>query len=537
MQFYGRLKTIGTTQRQIKRIIYKQAIRISCIGIPIGLLLGAVVSFGIVPYFLNMMYSTNSDVGTKVSFSPFIFIGSAIFTFITVMIASMKPAKIAGSVSPIAALQYTAASTKSSARNCSKMKLSRMAWNNVFRNAKSTTLVFASLFFGLSLFLVVTGLLHGLSPENYVSQWGVSDFALTYSIHEREDLISSEMVSEIGQLDGIENLRLTYAPYPQVAADVVYDDAVFHEFLASLDGVNGIDFSDPAKLENYQQNFFSGVFGIDSAYLEEINKTLNLPIDTSAFEQGKVVLLSKTVEGLIQPGQEITIQTQNGQHSFIVANGYLNEGFRAGGDNERGTAPDLYISQTALKELFPQYRVFRVAFDTDGQHDESILQELKQITASQANIDIISRYERREEMQEYLITAKVLGTGLSVILLLVGVMNFVNTMVVNVNTRRYELAVLESIGMTKRQIKRMLFMEGFYYWGVSLSLAVTIGTAIFILLYMVFSKVAYYAVFSYPFIPLVLVSGLVLLICLIVPIWVYKTDVNLPVVERLRLTE
>ena len=480
VQFYGRLKTIGTTQRQIKRIIYKQAIRISCIGIPIGLLLGAVVSFGIVPYFLNMMYSTNSDVGTKVSFSPFIFIGAAIFTFITVMIASMKPAKIAGSVSPIAALQYTAASTQSSARNCSKMKLSRMAWNNVFRNAKSTTLVFASLFFGLSLFLVVTGLLHGLSPENYVSQWGVSDFALTYSIHEREDLISSEMVSEISQLDGIENLRLTYAPYPQVAADVVYDDAVFHEFLASLDGVNGIDFSDPAKLENYQQNFFSGVFGIDSAYLEEINKTLNLPIDTSAFEQGKVVLLSKTVEDLIQPGQEITIQTQNGQHSFIVANGYLNEGFRAGGGNERGTAPDLYISQTALKELFPQYRVFRVAFDTDGQHDESILQELKQITASQANIDIISRYERREEMQEYLITAKVLGTGLSVILLLVGVMNFVNTMVVNVNTRRYELAVLESIGMTKRQIKRMLFMEGFYYWGVSLSLAVTIGTAIFI---------------------------------------------------------
>ena len=64
--------------------------------------------------------------------------------------------------------------------------------------------------------------------------------------------------------------------------------------ISSLDGVNGIDFSDPAKLENYQQNFFSWVFGIDSAYLEEINKTLNLPIDTSAFEQGKVVPVSYT---------------------------------------------------------------------------------------------------------------------------------------------------------------------------------------------------------------------------------------------------
>ena len=148
-----------------------------------------------------------------------------------------------------------------------------------------------------------------------MSQWGVSDFAITYSIHEKEDLISSEMISEISQLDGI-------------------------------------DFSDPAKLETYQQNFFGGVFGIDSAYLEEINKTLNLPVDTSAFEQGKVVLLSKTVEGLIQPGQEITIQTQNGQHSFVVANGFLDDGFRVGGGNERGTAPDLYISQAALQELF-----------------------------------------------------------------------------------------------------------------------------------------------------------------------------------------
>lgn len=537
IQFYGRLKTIGTTKKQIKAIIYKQAIKISCIGIPIGLLLGAVVSFGIVPYFLNMMYSTNSDVGSKASFSPLIFIGAAIFTFITTMIASMKPAKIAGSVSPIAALRYTAASVKSSIRNCGKMKLSRMAWNNVFRNVKSTTLVFASLFFGLSLFLVVTGLLHGLSPENYVSQWGVSDFALTYSIHEKEDLISNEMVSEISQIDGIENLRLTYAAFPQVTADVLYDDAVFHDFLMSLDGVSGLDFSDPAKLENYQQNFFSGVFGIDSAYLEEINKTLNSPVDMSAFEQGNVVLLSKTVEGIIQPGQEITIQTQNGQHSFVVANGFLHDGFRAGGGNERGTAPDLYISQAALQELFPQYRVFRVAFDTDGQHDENILQELKQITASQTNIDIISRYERREEMRDYLTTANVLGTGLSVILLLVGVMNFVNTMVVNVSTRRYELAVLESVGMTKRQIKWMLSMEGCYYWGVSIFLVATFGTAIYIMLYMIFSKVAFYAVFSYPVIPLALVAGLVLFICFMVPRWTYKADIKLPVVERLRLAE
>lgn len=414
------------------------------------------------------------------------------------------------------------------------MKLSRMAWNNVFRNAKSAALVFASLFCGLSLFLAVTGLLCGLRPENYVSQWGVSDFALTYSVHETEDLISREMVAEIRRLDGVEELRLTYAACPHVTADIVYDDAVFHDFLLSLDGVGGIDFSDSARLAAYQQNFYSGVFGIDSTYLDEVDKTLDAPIDRDAFEQGKIVLLSQTAAGLIRPGQEITVQTQSGPHSFVVANGFLRDDFRAGGGNERGSAPDLYISQAALQALFPQYRIFRVAFDTDGRQDETILRELKRIAAPHADICVISRYERREKIREYLVTANVLGTGLSVILLLVGVMNFVNTMAVNVSTRRYELAILESVGMTKRQIRRMLSIEGCCYGGVSLALAATVGTVLYAALYRVFSQAAPYAVFCYPFVPLALAAGLVLPICFLVPVWTYKAEARLPVVERLR---
>lgn len=138
------------------------------------------------------------------------------------------------------------------------MKLSRMAWNNVFRNVKSTALVLRRCFWAFP----VSGrhrTIVWFKPENYVNQWGVSDFALTYSIHENEDLIPSEMVSEINQIDGTRNLRLTYAPYPQVTVDVLYDDTVFHDFLMSLDGVSGVDFSDSTELETYQQNFFSGI--------------------------------------------------------------------------------------------------------------------------------------------------------------------------------------------------------------------------------------------------------------------------------------
>lgn len=45
-QFYGQLKTIGTTKRQIKRIVRSQIFRTAVIGIPSGLIVGGIVSLG-----------------------------------------------------------------------------------------------------------------------------------------------------------------------------------------------------------------------------------------------------------------------------------------------------------------------------------------------------------------------------------------------------------------------------------------------------------------------------------------------------------
>ena len=112
-QFYGQLKTIGTTKRQIKRIVRSQIFRTAVIGIPSGLIVGGIVSLGLVPFAMNMMCSSDTDLGEIVSFSPIIFAGAAIFTFFTAIIGSMKPAKIAASISPVAASRYTEANTRS----------------------------------------------------------------------------------------------------------------------------------------------------------------------------------------------------------------------------------------------------------------------------------------------------------------------------------------------------------------------------------------------------------------------------------------
>ena len=101
IRFYGLLKTIGTTPRQLRRIITQEALFLCIIGIPIGLLLG----YGIGAVLTPIALETTSIIGTKatVSSSPLIFIGSAVFAIITVFLSCRKPGKIAAKVSPVEA--------------------------------------------------------------------------------------------------------------------------------------------------------------------------------------------------------------------------------------------------------------------------------------------------------------------------------------------------------------------------------------------------------------------------------------------------
>ena len=75
IQSYGQLKTLGTTRRQIKKIINKQAILLSAVGIPIGLIIGFLIGRALVPALMNGTTYT-SEAGVVVTVNPLIFIGS-----------------------------------------------------------------------------------------------------------------------------------------------------------------------------------------------------------------------------------------------------------------------------------------------------------------------------------------------------------------------------------------------------------------------------------------------------------------------------
>ena len=151
IRFYGMLKTIGASPEQIKVIVMKQAFRFLIIGVPAGVLSGTLISFAAVPIATTMFgggRGDNSILPSDITFNPLIYIGTIIFTVLTILLSCRKPAKIASSVSPVEALKYNGIKGGGNihSSNITKgIQITGMALRNVFREKKRAVLVFAFL--------------------------------------------------------------------------------------------------------------------------------------------------------------------------------------------------------------------------------------------------------------------------------------------------------------------------------------------------------------------------------------------------------
>ena len=126
-----------------------------------------------------------------------------------------------------------------------------------------------------------------------------------------------------------------------------------------------------------------------------------------------------------------------------------------------------------------------------------------------------------------------LGNGAAILLILIGLINFVNVMLTGVLARKNEFAIMESIGTTQKQIREILTLEGGFYALISTILIMTFGNAFLLLVAEAVPGIADYARFEYP---AALVIGLVtaiFIICLCVPSFVYRFISKETVIERL----
>lgn len=74
-----------------------------------------------------------------------------------------------------------------------------------------------------------------------------------------------------------------------------------------------------------------------------------------------------------------------------------------------------------------------------------------------------SKATQEEKFEGLRSTVVIVGGMLSLIIGLIGVLNFINSILTSILTRKREFAMLQSIGMTTGQLKWMLIAGGLMY--------------------------------------------------------------------------
>ena len=555
VQFYGKLKTLGTTTRQLKKLIYNQANRLCIVGIPVGLILGWLLGTVLVPVLMGSMEGT-----AIVSASPMIFIGSALFAWATVLISCLRPACLAGKISPIEALRMSDAdsgSKKKVKRHRGSASLSSMAWDNLWRNKKRTVTVICSLTLGLVLLSGFYAKNAAFDMEKYLADLTIADFTLSDSSNvdylngydPHGTTLTGELVSAAESQQGLEAVGHQYS----AQIDWQIDEATLQNVAAFYTEERLADWEsyDPAGAQALRDALSSGVasatlYGLDGIPLDTITQQQYLmegSFDAAAFASGDYIL---AVGPSVEPGESYPVLPTSPVGSVVELNGRsytvmaivypLNPVTQlAPQQGENGKFALSFILPTAaFREQWPDHTLRQLFLNTDDSHIESMQAFLDEYMASSnPGLPVTSRQTMAEQYQAQTRSSAVMGNAVSVVIALVGVLNFINSMVTAIVSRRREFAVMQSVGMTKKQLCRMLVNEGLYYAGLTLLFSYLISA--FAVGVVVRAMVeGGFTTFRFTLLPLVACTPVLIFFAVLIPYLCFRNLDKHSIVERLR---
>jgi len=448
------------------------------------------------------------------------------------MIGTLKPASVASKISAIEAVRYTESGTDfKSKRSATRNKVASMALRNAFRDKKRTCVVVLSMFLGITIFLSVTSMLTALKAENFLRDYVTHDFSIensnpfnTMGDDVKISQINQEITDTIGTLDGIDNLF--YTTIGLMTLDYTPD---FYDYIDEKLKEFGV--SKDEKITS----LWGFVIGIDGDDITQSEDNANFQFDVEAFNRGEFALFeADAIENLLDI-KTITVDiNESGESVDIKMNGFVSREFMR---TMMSFGPNIFVSKQYLKSISPGTPpIYRASFDADDALESAIDERLAQYFNGNYSYSYESRLQIMKDFNSMKQSINIIGNGVSLVLASIGVLNFVNIICTGIMTRRHELALLESIGMSKKQIRKMNLLEGLWYFLITAVLSSTAGSGIAYAMVALFKHQATYAVFEFPLIPLIITLTIILAVCVITPAIAYKTICKGTAVERLRET-
>lgn len=553
IQSYGLLKTIGTTEKQLKRLVRKQAYLLSLIGIPCGLILGVVVGKCLFPIIVRTF-----EIGSVINFSvkPIFLVGAALFSFLTVWISCRKPCKVAASVSPVEAVRYTDTSYngKKKEKKSKKVSTFSFAWANVGRNRKKVVIVVLSLSLSMILLNCVYSLVSGFDKDKFVSQYLIGDVAVTdasilnfASGGLNIKGITPKVQKDLQKIDGVEGIHNVY--YDDETAISIENDA-YKNLMEFIDN-NPAYFSDEyAQTEvdflKESKVLACDLYGIDEWGTEQL-EVCKGKVDWEKFQTGKYVLINTfgmsweedPLMGVYYDvGDTIELQLPDGTKKNYEVMALASVPYSM-------TSRRFSLFDTRL--ILPETEYFANVKDKGAMLTTLSLEEKKEAAVNQAlenyteneekNLTYVSKQTYEKEFKEFTSMFWIVGGALSFVLALIGILNFINAIVTGILARKKELAMMEAVGMTGKQMKGMLAWEGIFYIALTGVFSIAAGGLISQLLLKNVAGEMWFLSYHFTVIPIVVCIPILVLLACVIPVTAYNRMAKESTVERIRENE
>jgi len=547
MTVFGILKSIGATPKKIRNLVIRESLILCLISIPFGVLSGFAGVWITVKLLESSISSMFGEGILTVRFHTSIILFTLIISTVTIFIASYGPARKAGKVSPISIIKGNSSDEKIKYYSGKIVRKifgveGWVAYKNIRKNSKRFIVTILSLSMSLIMFILFTTLnMKRLDELAYMNK-----SSLTHGSIGLDQEMINEVSNKIKKIDGIDEVYTQSYILPELLA---LDPALLTDEFKSIR-----EYTDDEFLQ------YIDIWGYDNNSLKELGVENNL-------KNNEVIIVNKFAKynndgkldniniSTLKEGDTFNLPVSNffttDENFYDLLMEDLNNDnyieFKVNKVIDKNPFKEEYnydlgiiMSKDFLQEISKNEHIeYSLKFKYNNINNEKLTEfaskELQKI-AEDYNLGINDLNAGNKAQQQRWTVINVFVYGFIVMVSLIGIVNVINTISLNIVLKKKEFGTLGTIGMSKEQLSKMVILEGMLH-GIIASI---IGGILSLVLVLIASKIINFGlefsnkIYWQPFVIGFTVILIVVLIASLIPLRKIK---KISLVETIRNIE
>lgn len=507
MPMYAQLISLGTTQKQLRRFLNTQGNMLAVRFIP----LGALISILLIVLISGVQW---------LLYDALITLFAILLIYVVIKFALRKPAKLLANASLIEAMKFRDGETAGSHKALKQITPDSLAKSNLYTNRKKNRMSIISLSISGTLMIALAIFVSSINlpamirqsyPMDEDFQIGIQmdNFYERFPTIIQNNPLSDELMGQITDIPGVQKIILDECVMGRLVESAV-------NYTSLEDNLELLNSLSPELIANVSE-IVSGTVSYDDLGTNEIviNKYRT---DRSELNYGD-----------LQVGDSLTFR-------FEVGGQTIEETFTVAGIAYFPSTGLFYCTQEAIEQISPYNNTTHISIFCDKNYTESVKDRLASLISGNPNLRLKVYSEEYSMIAGFINVTMSSLYAISAFVVIFGLLNMINMLINSAIIRKREFALLQAVGMTNRQLRKMLYREGMSVSIKSALLAAAFGITIGGLLCYLANKVMAlkFVIFAIDPLPVLLFAAVLIGLQILVSYCICRSIEKTSLIENLR---